>query len=149
MEMEDRERVSLLGMNEGQMVDVAAVCNVYPSVSISTTLCKYTGGDDMEVEVSIERDGYEEETVPVVRTRYFSEDKQEYWWVVLGDSERNKLFSIKRVTFARDMKTKLKFKKPDAGKYSLQVYLISDTWVGCDQQSDIMRLDIDADVDES
>ena len=58
----------------------------------------------------------------------------EYWWIVVGDSDRNKLFSIRRVSFVRELKTKLKFKTPEAGEYELLVYLICDSFVGCDQQ---------------
>lgn len=60
--------------------------------------------------------------------------KQEFWWIVVGDPEKNKLFYIKRVTFAQNFNTLIKFKSPDAGNYKLLVYLICDCFVGCDQQ---------------
>lgn len=52
----------------------------------------------------------------------------------MGDPEKNKLFYIKRVTFAKNFNSLLKFKSPDAGKYKLLVYLICDCFIGCDQQ---------------
>ncbi len=66
----------------------------------------------------------------------------------MGDSERNKLIAIRRVSFVRQLKSKLKFKKPEPGKYSFLVYLISDCWVGCDQQSEPLPLEIEPESED-
>lgn len=53
---------------------------------------------------------------------------------MVGDSDKNKLFAIKRVTFVQELEATLKFKSPDPGSYKLLVYLICDSYLGCDQQ---------------
>ena len=54
-------------------------------------------------------------------------------WVVLGDTKNNKLYGLKRVSFPDKLKIDVKFIAPEEGEHELNLYLISDSWVGCDQ----------------
>lgn len=53
-------------------------------------------------------------------------------WVILGDSKNNKLYGLKRVSFPKQLKVQIKFIAPSEGDHDLQIFLISDSWVGCD-----------------
>ena len=62
-----------------------------------------------------------------------SQQKEEFWWVVIGDKKTNKLFTLKRISFAQQAKAELRFLAPDAGTHELTIYLICDSYIGCDQ----------------
>jgi pre-mRNA-splicing helicase BRR2 len=134
MEMEDADRLRLLSMANEQVAEVAAFCNRYPSISLNAKMVESAEEDMVEVEVSLERDGFEETVLEPVRSRFLEEERPESWWIVVGDSSKNKLFIIKRVTFAASFSTKLKFQLPEPGEYSLLVYVICDSYLGCDQE---------------
>jgi len=60
-------------------------------------------------------------------------EKEEFWWVLIGDMKINKLYAIKRVNFSAKTKVELKFLAPNAGEHDLTLYCICDSYVGCDQ----------------
>ena len=73
----------------------------------------------------------------VVCPRYPAE-KGEGWWLVVGDSHTNTLLSIKRLTLNKEAKVKLEFTAPeDPGDYNFTLYLMSDSYMGCDQEYEI------------
>jgi len=51
---------------------------------------------------------------------------------MIGDKNSNKLYSIKKVSFKAKTNVDLKFNAPDAGKHTLQIYLICDSYIGSD-----------------
>ena len=68
----------------------------------------------------------------------FPAKKIEGWWVVIGNASNNSLLSIKRVNLVKSQKVKLQFLAPEeAGDYNLKLYLISDSYMGCDQEFDL------------
>jgi pre-mRNA-splicing helicase BRR2 len=145
MEMDDGDRNKLLKMPIEKLTDVARVANQYPNVTLNATVLPAAPGEDIEVDVTLTREDAEDETVPTVQSAYFPEEKPECWWIVVGDSEKNKLFALRRVTFAKELETRLKLKSPEPGRYTLLVYLISDSYIGCDHQSDEIPLEVAAD----
>merc|ERR1712112_348703 len=117
MEMEDEDRNKLLNMSDIQMADVARFCNRYPNIELTYDVLDKEGlasGQTVNIEVKLER--------------------EEGWWVVIGDSKTNSLLSIKRLTLQQKAKFKLDFVAPRAGQYSYSLYFKSDSYMGCDQE---------------
>ena len=130
------------------MSDVAAFCNNYPNVDCSYELVdadSITAGDAVNVVVTLERevdeddedeDGGAAKTFGQVAASRYPKPKVEGWWLVVGDVSRNALMSIKRLTLAQRARAKLDFVAPDEpGEYDLVLYLMCDSYLGCDQAS--------------
>lgn len=49
---------------------------------------------------------------PQVSAPLFPKEKDEGWWLVLGDAKRNQLFAIKRLTLQRKARVNLEFMGP-------------------------------------
>lgn len=60
--------------------------------------------------------------------------REEGWWVVIGDPKSNTLISIKRSPLQQKAKVKLDFVAPSPGKHGFVLYLMSDAYMGCDQE---------------
>jgi len=64
--------------------------------------------------------------------------KDEGWWTVVGDIEKNSLLGIKRITLNKTLSVKLDFTCPtEAGEHLLKVFFMSDSYSGCDQEFDL------------
>lgn len=59
--------------------------------------------------------------------------KEEQWWLVVGDPDTNNLISIKRTGLGRSGKVKLDFAAPPPGSYNYTLYVMCDSYLGCDQ----------------
>ena len=139
MDLEDDERNALLGMSASQLADVARVCNRYPNIDVSYEVedeDEVASGDTVTVVVSLEREG-EEARVPKVHAPHFPKEKEEGWWLVVGDVEANSLVCIKRITLQLKAKVKLDFVAPEPGEYAYKLYLMSDSYLGCDQEYEL------------
>ncbi|KAI3652633.1 hypothetical protein MP228_002058 [Amoeboaphelidium protococcarum] len=86
-------------------------------------------GDDLEKEECLP---------PVLTINYPDKERQEGWWFIVGkhnEGSPNELVSIKRVHFVYDFIAKLQFQVPsEGGEHKYQLLLLSDSWVGCDQE---------------
>ncbi|KAJ3598651.1 hypothetical protein NHX12_002156 [Muraenolepis orangiensis] len=69
----------------------------------------------------------------------FPKSKDEGWFLVLGEVERRELLAVKRVGFLRHHSTvSLAFYTPErTGKCIYTLYLMSDSYLGLDQQYDV------------
>ncbi|CAG8735946.1 8227_t:CDS:1, partial [Acaulospora morrowiae] len=68
----------------------------------------------------------------------FPHKKDEGWWIVFGDDSKNTLLGIKRITLNKVLNVKLDFTCPlEAGEHSLKLYVMSDSYMGCDLEYDI------------
>jgi pre-mRNA-splicing helicase BRR2 len=145
LEAEDATRAAILaGLSERQVSDVAQACNRYPNIEVSfdPPTGSVTSGDMVTVNVGLERE-QEGELGHVVAPRY-PKAKEEAWWLVVGVPKGGQLSAIKRVTLARKAKVKLEFAAPaGAGKQDFALYLMCDSYMGCDQQFDF-SLNIEA-----
>jgi len=146
LELDDDVRDNLLaGISEEKMADVAVFCNNFPDIKLNFEVVDkddITAGDGVQVVVHLERADEDEEEEIVeedlgkVSCPLFPGEKKESWWVVIG--KNNDLLSIKRVSFGAESKLKLQFLAPDeAGDYNLKLYLVSDSYLGVDQEHDL------------
>jgi len=146
MEMEDDDRLSLLsGLNESQLNKLAEACNRYPNLVFDAKCGTNRLKEDEEVTItiSLERDGHDEEELDEVFSEFYPKRKDEFWWVVVGEPGRNKLHTIKRVNFVQKLETVLKFDASEVGKHDVIVYLICDSYIGCDQESELISFDVE------
>ena len=88
-------------------------------------------------QVTLERDADEVTKVPTVHAPRFPKTKEEGWWLLVGDGKSNGLLCIKRITLQLKAKVKLEFVAPEAGEYAYTLYLMSDSYLGCDQEYEL------------
>jgi hypothetical protein len=69
----------------------------------------------------------------------FPKTKDEGWWLVIGDPSVGELIALKRLSMLqKNARANLTFNVPDLeGEYHYYFYLISDCYLGLDQQYDI------------
>ena len=101
------------------------------------------------MNVTLERDAEEASRVPTVHAPRFPKPKEEGWWLVVGDPKTNALLCIKRITLLLKAKVKLEFVAPDAGEYNYTLYLMSDSYLGCDQELELPLSVGEAEEEES
>ena len=120
--------------------DVARAANRYPNVEVAFEVedaDEVAAGDSVTVLVTLERDAEEVSKVPTVHAPRFPKPKEEGWWLVVGDVKTNALLCIKRITLVLKAKVKLDFVAPEAGEYAYTLYLMSDSYLGCDQEYEL------------
>jgi pre-mRNA-splicing helicase BRR2 len=92
--------------------------------------------------VSLERELDEEEMseeelakLGTVAAPLYPYDKKEGWWIVVSDTSSNTLHALKRVNLVQKQKITLEFLAPEeAGDYTLTLFCMSDSYLGCDQE---------------
>ncbi|KAG9255114.1 Sec63 Brl domain-containing protein [Emericellopsis atlantica] len=114
--------------------------NKYPDLELEYEVLDpedIAAGDPAYLSVQITRNVDEEDEGEVdttVHAPFYPSKKMESWWLVVGDEKTKNLLSIKRVTIGRELKTKLEYTLPAAGDHQLKLYLMSDSYVGVDQE---------------
>jgi pre-mRNA-splicing helicase BRR2 len=140
LELEDATRKELLGFTEARLRDLAVVCNKYPNINVEYEVIDKEdihAGQPVTVQVGLEREIDENEPVPKVSAPLFPKEKDEGWWLVLGDAKKNQLYAIKRLTIQRKAKINMEFVAPKPGTYCMNLYLMSDCYLGCDQEYEV------------
>lgn len=134
VEMKDDERYELLQISESQLVDIDRFCKQYPYIDLIYDVLNGDNGragDNVNLQVSLER---RSETGPVLAPRY-PKDKEEVWWLVVGDIKSNQLVAIKRVNLQKESRIKLDFTAPaEAGTRKYKLYFMCDSYLGCDEE---------------
>ena len=81
--------------------------------------------------------------VVIAYAPYYPKERLEGWWLVVGDTKSNNLASIKRLSSVKNMddkptEVKLDFKAPEMpGEYVYTLYLMCDSYTGCDQEYEV------------
>jgi pre-mRNA-splicing helicase BRR2 len=142
--LDDDVRNELLQLSADKMADVAVFCNAYPNVEVTYKVQDpedVTAGDPVRIIVDLERDVDEELTeselaeLGKVPAPLFPGEKKEGWWIVVGDTATNTIFSLKRTQLRQKQKVALEFLAPEeAGDYDLKLFCMSDSFLGCDQE---------------
>jgi pre-mRNA-splicing helicase BRR2 len=140
MELEDDVRNDCLRLEPRKMAEVARFVNRYPNVEVGFDIADendISAGSLVHVVVQMEREMDEGEQVGPVIAPYYPKKKDEGWWVIIGDPEEKTLLAIKRVTLERKLNVKLDFTAPKQGQHTLKLYLMADSYNGCDQELDM------------
>lgn len=92
--------------------------------------------EDNEGDTKMEADGTasaKKEPDTTVHAPFYPARKIENWWLVIGDQKAGTLLAIKRITVGRKLELKLEFAVQTAGTHELRLYLMSDSYIGVDQ----------------
>jgi len=138
--IDDDVRNDLLRLPNEKMIDVAEFCNTYPNIDVNYQVQDeddVTAADPVQILVNLERDIEDDDITDIGRVcaPKFPKSKQEGWWVVIGNIKTNEILSLKRTTIKMKQTVTLEFIAPEeAGDYNLMLFLISDSYIGCDQE---------------
>ncbi|RKU42759.1 DEIH-box ATPase [Coniochaeta pulveracea] len=131
--------VKRLGLTQAQLVEAANFTNSkYPDISLDFEVEdaeNIVAGEPAYLNVSIDREVDEDEEFdPTVHAPFYPVKKLENWWLVVGEESTKTLLAIKRVTIGKNLKVKLEYTVPTPGKHDLKLFLMSDSYVGVDQE---------------
>mmetsp|Transcript_34715 Transcript_34715/g.87733 ORF Transcript_34715/g.87733 Transcript_34715/m.87733 type:complete len:2149 (+) Transcript_34715:158-6604(+) len=150
MDMEDADRNKLLNLSDAKMGQIASVCNKYPNVTLEYEVVdkdEVGAGEQVQLVVKLEREN-EGEVGGAVHAPHYPKDKEEGWWIVVGDPATNTLASIKRVNLQRKATVKLDFTAPEeVGQAKFTLFFMCDSWAGCDQEYEF-ELDVKEAADD-
>ncbi|KYQ90995.1 DEAD/DEAH box helicase [Tieghemostelium lacteum] len=144
--VEEQSLVKLLKLTKEELQDIQEATSKYPDVNVSYQVQDEEdlhSGDQITLEVVLERgenQSVESQDV-LVHAPFYPKEKIESWWVLVGDQKNNQLLAIKRIAFSQKTKVKLEFQAPSVGQHDFTLYLMSDSYTGCDQEYEL-NLDI-------
>jgi pre-mRNA-splicing helicase BRR2 len=99
------------------------------AVALTVTLTREANADGMDEGAGL----------GAVFAPRFPTAKSEAWWAIVGCPATNTLGAIKRVAFGASANIALEFLAPaDAGRAAYKLYIVSDSYMGCDQEYDIV-----------
>lgn len=127
--MEEADR-NLLGFSQTQLEEIAGVCNEYPDISLEFEAPNDAiTGEDVEISIKLARvRGGDRVYAP-----YFPAEKEEFWWIIIGEAKTNRLLSIKKKKIEREDTFKVSFVAPELGVHEIMIYLLCDSYIGDDQ----------------
>ncbi|KAG7006014.1 pre-mRNA-splicing factor brr2 [Physcia stellaris] len=134
-----KKLIARLGLENKQLAEAANFTNdKYPSIELDFELedpDDLTTGSPAYLKIKVEREVDEDEDPDTaVHAPFYPQKKMENWWLVVGEESTNNLLAIKRITFGKKLETRLEFAAPStAGDHQLKLYLMSDSYVGVDQ----------------
>ncbi|KZF25929.1 Sec63-domain-containing protein [Xylona heveae TC161] len=130
--------IKRLGLDNKQLAQAANFTNdKYPNIDLEFEVLdpeNIVAGSPSYLKINIEREVEEdEEPDTTVHAPFYPQTKMENWWLVVGDESTKSLLAIKRVTIAKKLSMRLEFVVPSPGEHNLALYLMSDSYVGVDQ----------------
>lgn len=133
--------VKKLGLTQAQLGQAANFTNSkYPNIELDFELEDpedITAGVPSYIKVKIEREEDEDdegaEVDTTVHAPFYPVKKMENWWLVVGEESTKTLLAIKRITIGKKLNLRLEYTVPTAGKHDLKLFLMSDSYVGVDQ----------------
>lgn len=149
--------IKRLGLNNSQLAQAAAFTNdKYPNLDLEFELEDADGiaaNAPGYLKIKIERGVDDEDKEPdtTVHAPFYPCKKSENWWLVCGEEKTGSLLAIKRVTVGRKLEVRLEFAVPTAGEHDLTLYLMSDSYMGVDQDPGfkiVAAEEMDEDEDE-
>lgn len=146
--------VKEFGLTQAQLAQVANFTNnKYPDVSLEFEVEdpeNLRAGESAFLRVKVERELDEDDELdPTVHAPFYPAKKTENWWLVVGEEKTKTLLAIKRVTVGKGLNVRLEFTVPTPGPHDLKLFLMSDSYVGVDQDPSFsVRVAEGMDVDE-
>ncbi|KAJ3424314.1 u5 small nuclear ribonucleoprotein 200 kda helicase [Anaeramoeba flamelloides] len=143
---DDEKRAQIIDLSEEQLNEVAIFSNRYPIINVDYLINKkdeIVVNSKVSLVVQLERDLDEEDDededdvalYETILSPYYPEEKDEQWWVVVGNIQNNSLLSIKKIPLIKKMKANLSFNAPSTpGIYQYTLYFICDSYYGVDEQ---------------
>jgi pre-mRNA-splicing helicase BRR2 len=133
-----KQLITALGLSNKQLSAVADfVNNYYPNINLSFEVVDpddIVANEPVTLQITAERDIDEDEEIKTeVHAPFYPSSKSESWWFVVTDEANKTLLAIKRSAIGRKLNLKLEFIVPSAGRHTLTLNLISDSYVGVDQ----------------
>jgi pre-mRNA-splicing helicase BRR2 len=133
--------IKRLGLSQAQLVQAAAFTNnKYPNIELDFQVedpDNITAGDPAYLKVKIVREVDEDddsaEVDTTVHAPFYPQKKMENWWLVVGEESSKTLLAIKRITIGKSLNVRLEYTVPTPGKHDLKLYLMSDSYLGVDQ----------------
>ncbi len=96
--------------------------------------------EEVEIRADFKRLRTSRQSDLKIHARY-PKPQYEGWWLVLGDASTDELIAVKRITSSQgSWHSSLAFTAPSVGRYTLNVYLMSDAYLGMDLQDKIELL---------
>ncbi|MCJ1409201.1 DEIH-box ATPase [Ptychographa xylographoides] len=141
--MSEKNSTSLVkrtGLENKQLQQAAEFTNnKYPNIDLEFNVeeGEIVAGSPAYLKIKLQRDEDEdedndEEPDISVHAPFYPAKKVENWWLIVGGKD-NSLLAIKKVTIGRKLELRLEYVVPTAGKHDLTLYLMSDSYVGVDQ----------------
>ena len=132
--------IKALGLDNKQLAQAAAFTNNrYPNVEIDFEVenpKSIASGQPAYLKIQITRDvdeDVEDEPDTTVHALFYPQNKQENWWLVVGEESSKNLLAIKRVTIGKKLDLRLEFTPQKVGEQELKLVLMCDSYVGVDQ----------------
>ncbi|KAK3396484.1 Sec63 Brl domain-containing protein [Sordaria brevicollis] len=144
-----------LGLSQAQLAQAAEFTNTkYPDVSLEFEVedeQNIRANEPAYLKIAIEREVDEDDEFdPTVHAPFYPGKKTENWWLVVGEESSKTLLAIKRVTIGKKLNVRLEFTVPTPGRHDLKLMLMSDSYVGVDQDPAFsVMVEEGMDVDES
>lgn len=151
--------VKRLGLSQNQLAQAANFTNDnYPDLELEHEILdedEIRAGEPAYLSVKISRNLDEEDGDydSTVHAPFYPSKKMENWWLVVGDEKTKNLLAIKRVTIGRELNVRLEYTVPSAGEHNLKLFLMSDSYVGVDQEREFSvtaaeGMDVDDDEED-
>lgn len=130
--------VKRLSLDNKQFAQAAAFTNdKYPNIDLDFQVEdeeNITAGEPAYLKIKIEREIEEDEEPDItVHAPFYPSKKMENWWLVVGDENTKSLLAIKRITVLKKLEMRLEYIVPTPGEHQLTLYLMSDSYLGVDQ----------------
>ncbi|OAA63683.1 pre-mRNA splicing factor [Niveomyces insectorum RCEF 264] len=136
-----------LGLTQAQLVEAAHFTNEkYPDVSLEFEVedaDDLRAGEPMMLKIKLEREGVDDDDDneednkafdDSVHCPFFPGKRLERWWLVVGEERTKALLAVRRVTIGRTaQQVRMPVELPEAGEHTFKLYLMSDSYVGVDQ----------------
>ncbi len=150
VDLEDKKKLQLLkGLSPLAISEIAEFSNSYPSdLEVSLLSGEHItsqASQDLSVNVALKLCCEDAEGSRIQFAKY-PELKEVAWWVVLGNPTDRTILAIKRVTIPENQserQVELDFTAPEvqhSTSISLKVYILCDSYIGCDQELDFSLL---------
>lgn len=134
MELEDHDRDDLLRLKDDKLNRVAEFVNKYPNIELSYSLdTTVVSNEPARVQVHITRDE-EPEDLRVIAP-YYPFEKNESWWVVVGEPATRQLYGIQKLAISKEEQhVDLEFSVPTAGEHELSIWCMCDSYLDADKE---------------
>ena len=151
VELEDSAKLSILKGLPGRAIsEIATFANNYPSdlevALLSGAEISGKSGEDLSLSVSLTLEREDFDATIKFKPFKFPSVKEMAWWVLVGNPVDRTILAIKRVnlpTNSSSRQVELDFAAPEFShetSLSLKVYVLCDSFMGCDQELDFSLL---------